>query len=1651
MEEGLSPVPGMCTASQIENNRSPSWMQISANAETLLQQTNECDKILGRLGEITAQLTSNLGSSAHLVSISTHAKKSYRYRQEQKFEINVPMANVDFRPTSSPNLYEDSNDQRIHANFSHPSRTEHLDIRVEKDTRANNNLHLALMEALMWARTISLDVSVELENLQRVVAHLKDELKKCKALLVDLASASAYLGSTAVRVGGGFVYASGDPWQRLQAFVSNRDGLFRSQQNPDRSQHGLPVLHEHLSPAADGAAHSRITKRAARFRKMPAVQASVTTQESGQDPSLTITSISERLRDQRDDIDRALNEHDEAQKAWSRTEYDRSMDFLALNRECNRLQHQKVKLESKLRSLLADRTKAALRSFLKLSFRSWRRVGKISNALSLVKRSLKEANHSNWRNSYLVWAFGRWASATRASHRMGLNGRVCQNQWRRGSVALHFRLWKAAVGCALLLRASAGQRAPQRRFAQWTWWWRRRRHCRWCLDTVAKRRARAMCGAALDRLRRAVSARPLQKRCGEAKRWMQAVTTRKPTLQSTCEKWREKANERKRKQHIISRAIRHKRWRARARAFGAWAEAREAGKAERGKMRAAVVRLLAGRAGGAMSRWAEVVGGERAGRAERACCAGWMERGWSTGARVMRRAVRGWREARGRREERRERIKTAEGRVRAGRARRELGRVATVVAKWRDWATETRMAARGLEERRERRAMAVATALWREGAEGGRDALRGWRRAQRMRRWLGAWRGRWEDARHGRRCVERVAGRRRRRLAWWGLDGLRGGVAEGGAGREAMCGVLLRMGLSLTAPVCMGKWRRVAAERRSMRQTAGKAAGRQRLRARARAFGAWAEAREAGKAERGKMRAAVVRLLAGRAGGAMSRWAEVVGGERAGRAERACCAGWMERGWSTGARVMRRAVRGWREARGRSEDMWECFKLVAYRRRRFVCKFFLFFHFWRDLSCRRFSNLHLCIKVRFWTLRTQALNVWKQISVISSSRCISPNFSKSRFWIGTFLFLRGSSITICCIFARKWQRFTALRKIFMTKYRLALFSLLRRFRISVLAGWRIVCKTSRSNRAKLKSVQIRSATSKLHKFLDWWACIALFKPVSLVCFSQSCCEPVAADIIKYDKSLPVVACDDIVRYFETRLDILLNCLDQCKEKASRRLHQLSVPTFAPDSRKSHLDSIKLQIKNRSQMCPDMQQDLQDQIMNLTHEREEFLKAISRLEGEATFANESQKSAWIAVQQMSFSLQLLQEKYSTNLEKHRCLQQQFTEIAAHVFSVESALKSLEHLAEHLSSISTAAQLQFEKQVWLSNSQNYALIKALKHENIKLHAECVEIQAAFQISDAQHVMANNEIRRVLQELKAAEDRCFNLREQLACHERSRALGDARDLRIAMFLEHMERTFYCQCEQLDNLMVAARIAFDHDYQMTKAIAMDAVKLGRAIYLELCAAQTEQTLLNKELSICRQHLISVAKVTAKIGRKSTRVGGGYYFVGMEFLDLHRYAASSWWGKEAGLDPRLFHADDDANSGHYGRQPYISHSSLISNERGTVKNPQQQKLPTNQSLKTGVTPKEADLPVESKSSPSVLDIISQHSHPSLSAFDATVTQTWTIPVHASHNENSSDGQEREELEGTAAHTQEAFNSKDFGLKLVCIEQRLRGLIDAAQ
>ena len=748
---------------------------------------------------------------------------------------------------------------------------------------------------------------------------------------------------------------------------------------------------------------------------------------------------------------------------------------------------------------------------------------------------------------------------------------------------------------------------------------------------------------------------------------------------------------------------------------------------------------------------------------------------------------------------------------------------------------------------------------------------------------------------------------------------------------------------------------------------------------------------------------------------------------------------------------MRRAVRGWREARGRSEDMWECFKLVAYRRRRFVCKFFLFFHFWRDLSCRRFSNLHLCIKVRFRTLRTQALNVWKQISVISSSRCISPNFSKSRFWIGTFLFLRGSSITICCIFARKWQRFTALRKIFMTKYRLALFSLLRRFRISVLAGWRIVCKTSRSNRAKLKSVQIRSATSKLHKFLDWWACIAHFKPVSLVCFSQSCCEPVAADIIKYDKSLPVVACDDIVRYFETRLDILLNCLDQCKEKASRRWHQLSVPTFALDSRKSHLDSIKLQIKNRSQISPDMQQDLQNQIMNLTHEREEFLKAISRLEGEATFANESQKSAWIAVQQMSFSLQLLQEKYSTNLEKHRCLQQQFTEIAAHVFSVESALKSLEHLAEHLSSISTAAQLQFEKQVWLSNSQNYALIKALKHENIKLHAECVEIQAAFQISDAQHVMANNEIRRVLQELKAAEDRCFNLREQLACHERSRALGDARDLRIAMFLEHMERTFYCQCEQLENLMVAARIAFDHDYQMTKAIAMDAVKLGRAIYLELCAAQTEQTLLNKELSICRQHLISVAKVTAKIGRKSTRVGGGYYFVGKEFLDLHRYAASSWWGKEAGLDPRLFHADDDANSGHYGRQPYISHSSLISNERGTVKNPQQQKLPTNQSLKTGVTPKEADLPVESKSSPSVLDIISQHSHPSLSAFDATVTQTWTIPVHASHNENSSDGQEREELEGTAAHTQEAFNSKDFGLKLVCIEQRLRGLIDAAQ
>ncbi len=71
----------------------------------------------------------------------------------------------------------------------------------------------------------------------------------------------------------------------------------------------------------------------------------------------------------------------------------------------------------------------------------------------------------------------------------------------------------------------------------------------------------------------------------------------------------------------------------------------------------------------------------------------------------------------------------------------------------------------------------------------------------------------------------------------------------------------------------------------------------------------------------------------------------------------------------------------------------------------------------------------------------------------------------------------------------------------------------------------------------------------------------------------------------------------------------------------------------------------------------------------------------------------------------------------------------------------------------------------------------------------------------------------------------------------------------------------------------------------------------------LKMAAIELDCQELQDELNTSRQYIVALMEASAKIGHFSMRTGGGYSNVGKAWEGLHRYIASTHWGKEMGLD----------------------------------------------------------------------------------------------------------------------------------------------------
>ena len=432
----------------------------------------------------------------------------------------------------------------------------------------------------------------------------------------------------------------------------------------------------------------------------------------------------------------------------------------------------------------------------------------------------------------------------------------------------------------------------------------------------------------------------------------------------------------------------------------------------------------------------------------------------------------------------------------------------------------------------------------------------------------------------------------------------------------------------------------------------------------------------------------------------------------------------------------------------------------------------------------------------------------------------------------------------------------------------------------------------------IRAVQSKLRGIRSRRALQFWGrhCGAL--QVSLLPFPSG-------DRVCYSEgvlSLPAVLVDDVVQYLDSILPCLTNCFRACEESFLRQVGQISSLSDLLACERRESSRLRSHIENMERVHDELVASFSERLASASMERDELSKSVSRFQGEAAFASESQRAAWTSLQQMAAALKDLQGKYSICLERVCVLQRRVTECSSHHAVQDSLLGRIEQQVERLIRSSEAASRQIADELCGAQARAAEALGDLRSQNRRLREQCSDAQAAFRISDEQHVLANMEVRKMQQRVREAEEKYAALTLHL---DNVRMNGFARDIQAKMFLENVVTALDCRFDELDNVMVATRVAFNHDYQLIKATALDAVRVGRAIYKELRAAQDEQALACGELSSCRQRLVRAARAIAALGPRSARVGGGYDYVPHELLDLHSYAASSWWGKAAGLDPR--------------------------------------------------------------------------------------------------------------------------------------------------
>jgi hypothetical protein len=303
-------------------------------------------------------------------------------------------------------------------------------------------------------------------------------------------------------------------------------------------------------------------------------------------------------------------------------------------------------------------------------------------------------------------------------------------------------------------------------------------------------------------------------------------------------------------------------------------------------------------------------------------------------------------------------------------------------------------------------------------------------------------------------------------------------------------------------------------------------------------------------------------------------------------------------------------------------------------------------------------------------------------------------------------------------FYQKWQRFVnmgiSLQHQLNTCMKRCAFKLLS----NAVCLWSDMHSRCSHQRVNCLALMRMHTLRKLQKVLTSWSHSCSIENITVLQYLSTSGTSDSQDEWvrqQFCNAHAVVTLDDLEVVLSSHCHFLSSCFHRLKDYLASQITIVSNLNCSLDAERSTAHILQMRIDNSEIIHKEKITEFSTLLANLSKENSSLKESLACSQQEASFANESQKGAWIALQQISKSLQSLQEKYSLSLEKLSLSQQETTKYFAYQYKAESALNLLESQMKALEALFNQALKNAETESGFWALRSSLEIRTLQHEN------------------------------------------------------------------------------------------------------------------------------------------------------------------------------------------------------------------------------------------------------------------------------------------------------------------------------------------------